>query len=85
MANVIVRNQGNVEVTFNLPMKDFGTTFERTMAVDPKLLEQQGKGCRSSLRSGRRNSARSSSSSSRPRRPQPRTPRRPRLRRDPGK
>ena len=40
MASVIVRNQANIEVTFNLPMKDFGSTFDGP-AVDPKLLEQQ--------------------------------------------
>ncbi len=40
MASVIVRNQGNVEVTFNLPMKDFGAAFDGP-AIDPKVLEQQ--------------------------------------------
>jgi len=40
IASVIVRNQANVEVTFNLPMKDFGAAFDG-QAVDPKLLEQQ--------------------------------------------
>jgi invasion protein IalB len=40
IASVIVRNQANVEVTFNLPMKDFGTAFDGP-AVDPKVLEQQ--------------------------------------------
>jgi invasion protein IalB len=40
IASVIVRNQGNVEVTFNLPMKDFGAAFDGA-AVDPKVLEQQ--------------------------------------------
>jgi invasion protein IalB len=40
IASVIVRNQANVEVTFNLPMKDFGTAFDGA-AVDPKVLEQQ--------------------------------------------
>jgi invasion protein IalB len=40
IASVIVRNQANIEVTFNLPMKDFGATFDGP-AVDPKLLEQQ--------------------------------------------
>jgi invasion protein IalB len=39
-ASVVVRNQGNVEVTFNLPMKDFGTAFDGP-AIDPKVLEQQ--------------------------------------------
>ena len=40
VASVIVRNQANVEVTFNLPMKDFGAAFDGA-AVDPKVLEQQ--------------------------------------------
>jgi invasion protein IalB len=40
IASVIVRNQANVEVTFNLPMKDFGAAFDGA-AVDPKVLEQQ--------------------------------------------
>jgi invasion protein IalB len=39
-ASVIVRNQANIEVTFELPMKDFGTAFDGP-AVDPKVLEQQ--------------------------------------------
>jgi invasion protein IalB len=39
-ASVVVRNQANVEVTFNLPMKDFGTAFDGP-PVDPKVLEQQ--------------------------------------------
>ena len=39
-ASVTVRNQANVEVTFNLPMKDFATAFDGP-AVDPKVLEQQ--------------------------------------------
>ena len=37
---MIVRNQANIEVTFELPMKDFGTAFDGP-AVDPKVLEQQ--------------------------------------------
>ena len=40
IASVIVRNQANVEVTFNLPMKDFGAAFDGP-PVDPKVLEQQ--------------------------------------------
>ena len=40
MASVIVRNQANIEVTFNLPMKDFGAAFDGP-AVDPKVLAQQ--------------------------------------------
>jgi invasion protein IalB len=39
-ASVIVRNQANTEVTFNLPMKDFGAAFDGP-AVDPKVLAQQ--------------------------------------------
>jgi invasion protein IalB len=39
-ASVIVRNQANLEVTFNLPMKDFGAAFDGP-AVDPKVLAQQ--------------------------------------------
>ncbi|MGD1016157.1 MAG: invasion associated locus B family protein [Roseiarcus sp.] len=39
-ASVIVRNQANIEVTFDLPMKDFATAFDGP-AVDPKALEQQ--------------------------------------------
>jgi invasion protein IalB len=39
-ASVVVRNQGNNEVTFTLPMKDFGAAFDGA-AVDPKQLEQQ--------------------------------------------
>lgn len=40
LASVIVRNQANVEVTFNLPMKDFGAAFDGA-PIDPKVLEQQ--------------------------------------------
>ncbi len=40
VASVIVRNQANVEATFNLPMKDFGAAFDGA-PVDPKVLEQQ--------------------------------------------
>ena len=39
-ASVTVRNQANIEVTFDLPMKDFATAFDGP-AVDPKALEQQ--------------------------------------------
>src|ERR1700722_11721817 len=38
-ARVVVRNQGNVEVTFSMPMKDFGVALDR-VAADPKGLEQ---------------------------------------------
>ena len=38
--SVQVRNQVNSEVTFNVPMKDFGAAFDGP-AVDPKVLEQQ--------------------------------------------
>jgi invasion protein IalB len=40
LASVIVRNQGNTEVTFTLPMKEFGAAFDGA-AIDPKVLEQQ--------------------------------------------
>ncbi|HEY1941587.1 MAG TPA: invasion associated locus B family protein [Roseiarcus sp.] len=39
-ASVMVRNQANNEVTFILPMKDFGAAFDGP-AVDPKVLAQQ--------------------------------------------
>lgn len=39
-ATVQVRNQGNVEVNFTLPMKDFAAAFDGP-PVDPKVLEQQ--------------------------------------------
>jgi invasion protein IalB len=38
--SVIVRNQANIEVTFNLPMKDFAAAFDGK-PVDPKVLAQQ--------------------------------------------
>ena len=37
---VVVRNQGNLEVTFNVPMKEFAAALDGP-AVDPKVLEQQ--------------------------------------------
>jgi invasion protein IalB len=40
VANIIVRNQANNEVTFTLPMKDFGAAFDGP-AVDPQVLEKQ--------------------------------------------
>ena len=40
--NVQVRNQGNVEVTFGIPLKDFGKAFDGA-AIDPKVLEDQQK------------------------------------------
>jgi invasion protein IalB len=40
IASVSVRNQANVEVTFNIPMKDFAAAFDGP-PVDPKVLEQQ--------------------------------------------
>jgi len=39
-AAVVVRNQANSEVTFNLPMKDFGAAFDGP-AIDPAVLEQR--------------------------------------------
>ena len=38
--SVVVSNQANVEVTFNLPMKDFAAAFDGP-PIDPKVLEQQ--------------------------------------------
>lgn len=40
VASVAVRNQANLEVTFNIPMKDFAAAFDGP-AVDPKVIEQQ--------------------------------------------
>ncbi len=40
VASVVVKNQANIEVTFNIPMKEFAAAFDGP-AVDPKLLEQQ--------------------------------------------
>jgi invasion protein IalB len=39
---VVVKNQANAEVTFYLPMNDFGKAFDGP-AVDPKVLEEQQK------------------------------------------
>jgi invasion protein IalB len=39
-ASIQVRNQVNNEVTFVVPMKDFGASFDGP-AVDPKVLQQQ--------------------------------------------
>ena len=39
---VVVKNQANAEVTFYLPMTDFGKAFDGP-AVDPKVLEEQQK------------------------------------------
>ncbi len=39
-AAVVVRNQANQEVTFTIPMKEFGPAAEGP-AVDPKVLQQQ--------------------------------------------
>lgn len=39
---VIVKNQANTEVTFYLPLNDFGKAFDGP-AIDPKVLEQQQK------------------------------------------
>lgn len=38
--SVMVKNQANLDVTFNIPMKDFAAAFDGP-AVDPKTLEQQ--------------------------------------------
>ena len=40
VASIVVRNQANLEVTFNVPMKDFAAAFDGP-AIDPKVLEQQ--------------------------------------------
>ena len=56
IASVIVRNQANIEVTFNLPMKDFGAAFDGP-AVDPKVLEQQNQELQKQLRVARRRAA----------------------------
>jgi invasion protein IalB len=39
-ATIQVRNQGNVEVSFTLPMKDFAAAFDGP-AADPKVIQQQ--------------------------------------------
>jgi invasion protein IalB len=39
---VVVKNQANFEVTFNLPLADFGTAFDGA-PIDPKELEEQQK------------------------------------------
>lgn len=39
---VIVKNQANAEVTFYLPLTDFGKAFDGP-AIDPKVLEEQQK------------------------------------------
>jgi invasion protein IalB len=40
VATVVVRNQANNEVTFNVPMKDFAAAYDGP-PIDPKVLEQQ--------------------------------------------
>jgi invasion protein IalB len=40
IATVIVRNPANIEVSFDLPMKDFAAAFDGP-ALDPKAIEQQ--------------------------------------------
>ncbi len=37
---IVTRNSSNLEVTFNAPVKDFGSAFEGP-SVDPKVIEQQ--------------------------------------------
>ena len=39
-ASVVVRNQANNEVTFNVPFKDFAAAYDGA-AMDPKVIEQQ--------------------------------------------
>ena len=41
-ASVVVRNLAGIEVTFNMPMKDFAVAFDGP-AVDPKVIEEQNK------------------------------------------
>ena len=38
--NAVMRNQGNVVVTFAAPIKDFGAAFDGP-TIDPKVLQQQ--------------------------------------------
>jgi invasion protein IalB len=40
--NIAVRNQANNEVTFGVPLADFGTAFDGP-AVDPKVLQEEQK------------------------------------------
>ena len=82
IASVIVRNQANVEVTFNLPMKDFGAALTVRRSI-PRCSSSRTRNCRSSFSSAPKISARSSSSSSRPARRPPQ--RRPRRRRPPSR
>ncbi len=39
---VVVKNQANAEVVFNLPLAGFGKAFDGP-AIDPKVLEEQQK------------------------------------------
>jgi hypothetical protein len=39
-ASVVVRNQANNEVTFNVPMREFAAAYDGP-AMDPKVIEQQ--------------------------------------------
>jgi hypothetical protein len=39
-ATIAVRNMGGIEVSFAVPMKDFGVAFDGP-SVDPKVIEQQ--------------------------------------------
>jgi invasion protein IalB len=41
-ATVVVKNQGNAEVTFYLPLNNFGKAFDGP-PIDPKVLEEQQK------------------------------------------
>ena len=66
---MIVRNQANIEVTFNLPMKDFGTAFDGP-PVDPKVLEQQNQELQKQLEEKARQQRQQLESSS-PARPPP--------------
>jgi hypothetical protein len=46
--SIAVRNQANNEVTFGVPLADFGTAFDGP-AVDPKVLEDEQKKFQSEL------------------------------------
>ena len=47
-AAVVVRNQANLEVTFDIPMKEFAAAFDGP-AVDPKVIEQQNQALQKQL------------------------------------
>ena len=81
IASVIVRNQANIEVTFNLPMKDFGAAFDGPAGRSEGARAAESGAAEAARGAGAASSARSSSSSSRTARRRSR--RRPRPRRRP--